>query len=172
MALSTGSQYMIEAGEDPEFIMRRLVVLASEDIGLADPFALGVAMDAARALAYVGLPEASYALHEATLYLAAAPKSNSVAATLASAKEAVAATPQATVPVHLRSTGYSGAEQLGHGAGYRYPHDHAGGVVRQQYLPDAADGTVLYQPSRLGREAALADRLAEIDRQAGRPPRV
>jgi len=164
-------QTMLEAGEDPEFIARRMVILASEDVGLADPAALGVAVAAAHALAFVGLPEAAYALHHAALYLAAAPKSNSVARAIEAARRAVADTPEARVPPHLRGTGYQGAESLGHGVGYRYPHDYPGGVVAQQYLPDAALGQVLYRPGGTGAEAALAERLAEVDREMKRPPR-
>jgi putative ATPase len=164
-------QTMLEAGEDPEFIARRMVILASEDVGLADAAALGVAVAAAHALAFVGLPEAAYALHHAALYLAAAPKSNSVARAIEAARRAVAATPEARVPPHLRGTGYRGAESLGHGVGYRYPHDYPGGVVPQQYLPDAAVGQVLYRPGAEGAESALAERLARVDREMGRPPR-
>ncbi|MFH1330402.1 MAG: replication-associated recombination protein A [Actinomycetota bacterium] len=162
---------MLTAGEDPEFIARRMVVLASEDIGLADPAALGVAVGAAQALQFVGLPEAAYALYETALYLATAPKSNSVKRTMESAREAVEATPGAVVPPHLRGTGYRGAESLGHGVGYRYPHDFPGAAVAQQYLPDAAVGRVLYRPGSEGEEAARAERLAEVDRLVGRPPR-
>jgi len=162
---------MLTAGEDPEFIARRMVVLASEDIGLADSRALLVAVAAVDALAFVGLPEAGYALYQAALYLALAPKSNSVARTISAAKEAVEAHAGAEVPPHLRSTGYRGAAQLGHGAGYRYPHDHPDGIVAQQYLPDPAAGTVLYRPSQTGAEAAAGERLAEIDRRMGRKPR-
>jgi putative ATPase len=162
---------MLAAGEDPEFIARRMVVLASEDVGLADPAALGVAVAAAHALQFVGLPEAAYALHEAALYLATAPKSNSVKRAMEAARRAVEDTPGAVVPTHLRGTGYRGAASLGHGVGYRYPHDYPGGVVAQQYLPDAAAGQVLYQPGSEGEEAARARRLAAFDRAAGRPPR-
>jgi len=164
-------QTMIEAGEDPEFIARRLIVLASEDVGLADPVGLMLAVAAADALAYVGLPEAAYHLHHAALYLAAAPKSNSVGRTMRRAAEAVEQTPTASVPLHLRSAGFKGAESLAHGVGYRYPHDHEGGVVEQQHLPDEAMGRVLYQPGRTGREAGIAEYLAEIDRRLKRPPR-
>ena len=164
-------QTMLEAGEDPEFIARRMVILASEDVGLADPAALSVAVDAAAALAFVGLPEASYALHEAALYLAAAPKSNSIKRAIGEARRAVEETPSATVPAHLRSAGYRGAEALGHGEGYRYPHDHPGGIAPQQYLPDEADGRIIYRPGDTGEEKDLAERLAEIDRRMGRRER-
>lgn len=162
---------MLTAGEDPEFIARRMVILASEDVGMADSRALLVAVAAANALSFVGLPEAAYALHHAALYLATAPKSNSVGRTMTAARAAVEETPAAEVPAHLRSTGYRGAELLGHGTGYRYPHDHPGGIVAQQYLPDAAAGSILYRPSRIGAEAATAERIAEVDRRMGRPGR-
>ena len=162
---------MLTAGEDPEFIARRMVVLASEDVGLADPAALGVAVAAAHALQFVGLPEAAYALYEAALYLATAPKSNSVKRAMDAAQEAVEGAPGAVVPPHLRGTGYRGAQSLGHGVGYRYPHDFPGGVVVQQYLPDAAVGRILYRPGTAGDEAERAERLAALDRLAGRPPR-
>ena len=119
-------QVMLAAGEDPEFIARRLVILASEDVGLGDSRGLLVAVAAAHALQFVGLPEAAYSLFHATLYLATAPKSNSIARTMTAANAAVAETPSAMVPPHLRSTGYRGAEMLGHGVGYLYPHDHPG----------------------------------------------
>jgi putative ATPase len=164
-------QLMIEAGEDPEFIARRMIVFASEDIGLADSRALGVAVSAADALAYVGLPEAGYALHHAALFLATAPKSDSVKRTIAAASETVADTPSATVPMHLRSAAYKGARQLGHGKGYRYPHDHPDAIVAQQYLPDEAEGRILYRPGTTGAEAGRAEWLAEVDRRMGRPQR-
>jgi putative ATPase len=165
-------QTMLDAGEDPEFIVRRMVILASEDIGLADPTALGVAVDAARALQFVGLPEASYALHHAALHLATAPKSNSVARTIAAARQAVEEHPGARVPPHLRSTGYRGAEALGHGVGYVYPHDHTGGVAPQQYLPDELVGSTLYQPGKTGEEVEVAERLRKVDERMGKEPRV
>ncbi len=164
-------QVMLAAGEDPEFIARRLVILASEDIGLADSRGLLVAVAAAHGLAFVGLPEAAYSLFHATLYLATAPKSNSIARAISAAAALVAETPGAEVPPHLRSTGYRGAEILGHGVGYLYPHDHPEGVVAQQYLPDAARGRVVYRPGRIGAEAATAERVAEVDRRMGRQPR-
>ena len=162
---------MLEAGEDPEFIVRRMTIFASEDVGLADSAALGVAVDAGRALAYVGLPEASYALSHAALYLALAPKSNSVGRAMSAARAAVAETPEAQVPIHLRSTGYKGAKMLGHGEGYRYPHDFPDAVVEQQYLPDAAAGRVLFRPGERGEEAEMAERLRTIDEALGRTRR-
>ncbi|HSM02413.1 MAG TPA: replication-associated recombination protein A [Acidimicrobiia bacterium] len=164
-------QTMLDAGEDPEFIARRMVILASEDVGLADPRALAVAVDAAHALQFVGLPEASYALHHAALYLATAPKSNSVGRTISAARAAVEETPAARVPPHLRSTGFRGAEKLGHGVGYVYPHDHPGNVAAQQYLPDEAAGRFLYRPGDTGAERELAERLADVDERMGRAGR-
>lgn len=164
-------QTMIDAGEDPEFIARRMIILASEDVGLADPVSLQVAVAAFHALRFVGLPEAGYALHHAALHLATAPKSDSVKRAMGAATRSVADTAHASVPPHLRSTGYAGAEQLGHGTGYRYPHDHPDGLVPQQYLPDEAAGAILYRPTRSGAEADIAERLAEIDDRMGRQPR-
>ncbi len=137
---------MLEGGEDPEFIARRLIILASEDVGLADSNGLQVAIAAADALAYVGLPEAEYHLTHATLYLATAPKSNSVGRAMGAARDLVGNGPAGGVPIHLRSTGYSGAAALGHGDGYLYSHDHPGGVVAQQYFPDEVDARALFQP--------------------------
>jgi putative ATPase len=159
---------MIEAGEDPKFIGRRLVILASEDIGLADHRALGIAVDAFRAVEVIGLPEGAYALTHATVYLASAAKSNSLATAIGSAREAVENTPGADVPMHLRSAATSGQRSMGHGQGYDYPHNDPLGVVPQQYLPDAADGTILFHPGEHGEESELAERLARIDRILGK----
>jgi putative ATPase len=158
---------MIEAGEDPKFIARRMVILASEDIGLADSTALGVAVDAFRAVEVIGLPEAAYALTHAALYLATAPKSNSVARAIGDAREAVERTPGADVPAHLRSAATSGERDLGIGVGYRYPHDDPAGVIAQQYLPDGFERS-LYHPGDSGDEAVLADRLRVIDEILGK----
>jgi putative ATPase len=155
---------MIEGGEDPEFIARRLVILASEDVGLAASEGLRMAVAAADALAYVGLPEATFHLAHATLYLATAPKSNSVGRAMAAAKDLVDRGPTPSVPLHLRSTGYRGAADLGHGEDYLYSHDHPGGVVTQQYFPDGVPPAAVYRPGELGEESAIKDRLAEIDR--------
>jgi len=162
---------MLEAGEDPEFIARRMIVFASEDIGLADSSALSVAVTAGQALAYVGLPEASYALSHAALYLATAPKSDSVKSAMGAARQAVAETPGDQVPMHLRQAGYQGAAVLGHGEGYRYPHDHPGHIVRQEYLPKSSSETILFRPTDQGDEAELAKRLKEHDQILGKPPR-
>jgi putative ATPase len=159
---------MIEGGEDPEFIARRLVILASEDVGLADSDGLRVAVAAADALAYVGLPEATYHLAHATLFLATSPKSNSVGRAIAAARGLVESGPTPSVPLHLRSSGYKGAADLGHGEGYEYSHDHPGGVVGQQYFPDGVPPAALYRPGGLGREKFIQQRLEEIDRVLGR----
>ncbi len=162
---------MLEGGEDPEFIARRLIILASEDIGLADPHALPLAIAAANALAYVGLPEATYHLAESTIYLATAPKSNSVGRAMARARQLVKEGPSPSVPTHLRSAAYPGAEKLGHGAGYVYSHDLEGGVAAQQYFPDEVAPEVLYEPGSRGEEEAIKDRLTVIDRILGREGR-
>ena len=162
---------MLEAGEDPEFIARRMVILASEDVGMADPLSLQVAVAAAEALSFVGLPEAAYALSHAAVHLALAPKSNSIAEAMGAAREAVGATPGAQVPPHLRGTGYWGARKLGHGVGYRYPHDSPGHMIEQSYLPEGSEATVLYRPTEQGAEAEAAERLSQIDEVLGKPPR-
>jgi putative ATPase len=162
---------MLEGGEDPEFIARRLIILASEDIGMADSHGIQVAVAASQALAYVGLPEATYHLAHATIYLATAPKSNSVGRAMRAARRLVQEGPTPSVPPHLRSTGYSGAEQLGHGEGYVYPHDVPEGVVEQQYFPDGVPPEVVYRPSEHGVETRVKDRLAESDRKLNRQGR-
>src|SRR4051812_17851776 len=141
---------MLEAGEDPRYIVRRMIVPASEDIGLADPRALQIAVAAAHALEHVGLPEARLNLAQAALYLARAPKSNSVYTALNAAMEdAASAEP---VPTHLRDASYPGARKLGHGEGYRYPHDYPGHVVEQEYRPVRFTGRRYYEPSDQGEE--------------------
>jgi putative ATPase len=153
---------MIEAGEDPRFIARRLIVHASEDVGMADPTALPVAVAAAQAVEFVGLPEARINLAQATIHLALAPKSNAVIMAISSAGEDVRAGLTGPVPAHLRDAHYRGAARLGHGKGYAYPHDAEEGVVAQQYAPDAIVGRRYYQPSRHGAEARYADRSERI----------
>jgi putative ATPase len=143
---------MIEAGEDPRYIVRRMIVHASEDIGLADPRALLVAVAAAQAVEHVGLPEARLNLAQAAIYLARAPKSNSVIAALSRATEdAVSSDP---VPLHLRDTHYPGARRLGHGKGYKYPHEYPGHEVEQEYRPARFEGNRYYEPSNEGEERA------------------
>lgn len=159
---------MLEGGEDPEFIVRRLIVLASEDIGLADPNALLQAVAASHALAYVGLPEAAYHLTQATVYLASAPKSNALAGAMGETRRLISDGPAPIVPAHLRDASYRGAATLGHGVGYRYAHDHPHHVVDQAYFPDGIEPTTLYHPSEEGREAGLKERLAWLDEVFGR----
>jgi len=153
---------MIEAGEDPRFIARRLIVHASEDVGMADPAALGVAVAAAHAVEFVGLPETRLNLAQATIHLALAPKSNAVAMAIMAASDDIRSGRTGPVPKHLRDASYRGAARLGHGKGYRYPHDFPEGVVAQAYLPDAAAGRRYYEPSRHGAEARYADRSERI----------
>ena len=148
---------MIEAGEDPRFLARRLVILASEDIGLADPQALLMAEAAARAVEYVGLPEAALNLAEAVIYLARAPKSNSVVVALGRAQDDVRSGAPQEVPNHLRDSHYKAAASLGHGEGYVYPHGDPSGVVAQQYRPEALEGHIYYEPSAHGDEGRKAD---------------
>src|SRR6266849_1510834 len=159
---------MIEAGEDPRFIARRLIVHASEDVGMADPSALGVAVAAAHAVEFVGLPEARINLTQATIHLALAPKSNSVIKAIGAAAADVRAGLAGPVPAHLRDAHYPGAARLGHGQSYAYPHDYAEGVVTQQYAPDSLAGRTYYEPSRHGAEARYADRSERIRTILGR----
>ena len=148
---------MLAAGEDPRFILRRLVVLASEDIGLADPRAMQVAASAAYAFEYIGMPEGIYPITEATLYLATAPKSNSAGAVFR-AQELINRQGMGTVPTHLMDSNRD-AEGFGHGEGYQYPHDHPGHFVPQQYLPGEYAGMRFYEPSWEGYEAEVRERL-------------
>ena len=157
---------MLEAGEDARFIARRLVILASEDVGEADPMGLLVATSAAHAVEYVGLPEAQLNLSQAVVHLATAPKSNRSAVGIWRARDDVQKGVGGEVPVHLRDAHYRSAHSLGHGAGYEYPHDDPRGWVRQQYLPDGAKDAVYYQPSRHGYEQEIAERM---DRLADAP---
>jgi putative ATPase len=148
---------MIEAGEDPRFIARRLVISASEDIGLADPTALLAAVAAADAVALVGLPEARINLAQAVVHLALAPKSNSVYLAVDAALDDVRRGLAGPVPPHLRDSSYSGAAKLAHGKGYVYPHDEPDGVAQQQYAPDAVLDRAYYRPTHHGAESRLAD---------------
>jgi putative ATPase len=144
---------MLAAGEDARFIARRLVILASEDVGMADPIALLVADAAARAVEMVGLPEAQLNLAQAVVHLSGAPKSNRVTVALGAARADVEGQPTGQVPAHLRDAHYPGAARLGHGTAYRYPHDDARGWVDQAYRPDHLEGRRYYEPSDHGREA-------------------
>jgi putative ATPase len=141
---------MLEAGEDARYIARRMIVHASEDIGLADPRALLIAVAAAQAVEHVGLPEAKLNLAEAAIYLARAPKSNSVIVSLGRAEQDAASSDP--VPLHLRDAHYPGAKRLGHGKGYRYPHDFPDARVEQEYRPATFAGTRYYEPSGHGEE--------------------
>lgn len=143
---------MLEAGEDPRFISRRMIILASEDVGLADPQALVVAVAAAQAVEYVGLPEAQLNLAQAAIYLAAAPKSNSAAKAIWSARAELVDGMMGEVPAHLRDGHYAGATTLGHGRDYQYPHDYPEHWVKQQYLPDALRSKRWYDPGEIGFE--------------------
>ena len=153
---------MIEAGEDPRFIARRLVVHASEDIGLADPTALQAAVAAAQAVQLIGMPEARINLAQATIHLAVAPKSNAVITAIDAALADVRAGKLGNVPPHLRDAHYRGADDLGHGKGYVYSHDAPYGITEQQYAPDVVLDARYYQPTTLGAEAAVAERWAKI----------
>jgi len=148
---------MVEAGEDPRFLARRLVILASEDIGLADPTALQTAVAVADAVAFIGLPEAAINLAHAVIALSLAPKSNAVIRALGAAQADVRAGLVGGVPTHLRDAHYAGATWIAHGAGYVYPHDHPGAVVAQRYAPDDVADRVYYEPTRHGAEARYAD---------------
>jgi putative ATPase len=147
---------MLEAGEDARFIARRMVIFASEDVGMADPQALVVAVAAAHAVEHVGLPEAQLNLAQAAVHLATAPKSNRAALAIWNARAAVQQGALGEVPPHLRDAHYQGASQLGHGTEYRYPHDAPTGWVDQQYLPDPLVGTRYYEPSEHGHEAEVS----------------
>jgi putative ATPase len=159
---------MIEAGEDPRYIARRLIVHASEDIGLADPTALQAAVAAAQAVEFVGLPEVRLALAQAVVHLSLAPKSNAVYRAIGAATADVQAGLAGPVPAHLRDASYRGAARLGHGRGYRYPHDAEEGVIAQDYAPDAIAGRRYYEPTEHGAEARYAQRSERIRSILGR----
>ena len=155
---------MLEGGEDPRFVARRIMILASEDIGLADPQALQVATAAAQSVALVGMPEARIILSQAVIYCALAPKSNAAYNAINRAIADVRAGASGQVPVHLRDGHYAGAKQFGHGEGYIYAHDAPGHVAAQQYLPDTLRGTVYYEPTQHGFERTLTERRERIRR--------
>ena len=155
---------MIEAGEDARFIARRIIVLASEDIGLADPSALGVAVAAADAVAFIGMPEGRIPLAQAVVHLATAPKSNAAYLGIDRAIADVREGKAGRVPKHLRDAHYPGAKRLGHGKGYKYPHNDEIGVVAQEYLPDSLRGAVYYEPTEHGNEREVSARLAKLRR--------
>ncbi|MEV7758259.1 replication-associated recombination protein A [Microbacterium sp. NPDC089180] len=155
---------MIEAGEDPRFIARRLVISAAEDIGMADPQALQIAVAAADAVAFIGMPEGRIPLAEATIYLATTAKSNAAYNAINTAIADVRAGGFGRVPMHLRDAHYPGAKRLGHGKGYKYAHDSEIGIVAQQYLPDELRGRRYYEPTTHGTERDVSARLEKIRR--------
>jgi putative ATPase len=153
---------MLVAGEDPRFIARRLMILASEDIGMADPTALQTAVAAAQTVQLIGMPEGQLTLAHATVHLATAPKSNAVTTALGAAMADIRAGKAGQVPTHLRDGHYSGAEKLGNAIGYKYAHDDPDGVVPQQYPPDELVGVDYYQPTTHGAEREIATRLDKL----------
>lgn len=154
---------MIEAGEDPKFIARRVVVHAAEDVGNADPQALLVATAAAQAVEFVGLPEAKIPLAQAVIYIATAPKSNASCAAIHAATRDAREEPLGEIPAHLRDSGHPGSKQFGNGVGYLYPHDHPGGFIPQDYLPKHLEGRRYYEPTEYGREAEIRRRMEGWD---------
>ncbi|MCI7106967.1 MAG: replication-associated recombination protein A [Lachnospiraceae bacterium] len=153
---------MLYAGEDVKFIARRIMILASEDIGNADPMALTVAVSAAQAVERVGMPEAQIILAQAVTYMASAPKSNSAVNAISKAMDVVKHTKTPPVPVHLQDAHYHAAEKLGHGMGYKYAHNYRNHYVRQQYLPDGLTSEVFYEPSGNGYEAQIQEYFKKI----------
>jgi putative ATPase len=153
---------MLVAGEDPRFVARRLMILASEDIGMADPTALLTAVAAAQTVALIGMPEAQLTLAHATVHLATAPKSNAVTTALGAAMNDIRAGKAGLVPAHLRDGHYAGAAKLGNAVGYRYPHDDPDGVVPQQYPPDEVAGVDYYKPTNHGAEREISSRLDKL----------
>nr|WP_299058155.1 replication-associated recombination protein A [uncultured Nocardioides sp.] len=155
---------MMEAGEDPRFIARRLIILASEDVGLADPTALPTAVAAAQAVALIGMPEGRLTLAQATIAIAVAPKSNAVTTAIGAASADVRAGKVGPVPAHLRDAHYGGAKKLGHGASYVYSHDAPYGIAQQQYAPDVVADAIYYRPTSLGAEAGVKERWQRVRR--------
>jgi putative ATPase len=153
---------MLVAGEDPRFVARRLMILASEDIGMADPTALQTAVAAAQTVQLIGMPEAQLTLAHATVHLASAPKSNAVTTALGAAMDDIKAGKAGTVPAHLRDGHYSGAAALGNAQGYKYSHDDPDGVVTQQYPPDELVGVDYYRPTAHGAESPIVKRLERL----------
>ncbi len=153
---------MLVAGEDPRFVARRLMILASEDIGMADPTALPIAVAAAQTVQLIGMPEAQLTLAHATVHLATAPKSNAVTTALGAAMADIRAGKAGLVPAHLRDGHYSGAQKLGNAVGYKYAHDDPDGVVPQQYPPDDLVGVDYYRPTTRGVEREISARLEKL----------
>lgn len=162
---------MLEAGEDPMFIARRIIILAAEDIGLADPGALSIATSAQQALHVIGMPEGAIPLAEATVYLATAPKSNAAYLALRTAQEDVRNTTNEPIPKHLRNPVTRFSRQLGHGKGYRYPHNFPGHFDTAQYLPDLLKDRQYYKPTELGYERKIAERMKKWRGNHSPPPR-
>lgn len=156
---------MIYAGEDPRFIARRLYVHAAEDIGMADPRALQIAHAAAYAVDFLGMPEARIPLAEATVYLATAPKSNAIICGIDDALAMVEKEAASPVPIHLRDSHYKGAKELGHGVGYKYPHNYPGNITEQSYLPEHLQNKSFYSPTENGYERTIKERLAYWEKQ-------
>jgi putative ATPase len=156
---------MLEAGEDPLFVLRRMVIFASEDVGVADPRALAVATDALTAFQFVGMPEGVLPMTQAVLYLATAPKSNTALTTYANARKDVLEKGALKVPMHVRNAPTKLMKELGYGSGYKYPHNFEGHYVVERYLPDELEGRHYYEPTQSGDEAELAARLAEWRRR-------
>jgi putative ATPase len=153
---------MLEAGEDPRFLARRLVILASEDIGCADTQALPLAVACFQAVQFIGMPECALNLAHVATYLAAAPKSNATTVAIGRARDDVRNAEFSGIPAHLRDAHYQGAKALGHGADYRYPHDFPGGFVEQRYLPDCLPTRRYYEPTTNGTEARIGERLFRL----------
>jgi putative ATPase len=160
---------MIQGGEDPLFIARRLIISAAEDIGNADPQALPLAVAAAQAVQMIGLPEGRIPLAQAVTYLAAAPKSNAAYLAINKALQLVEDEQNRPVPAHLKDSSYRGAKRLGHGSGYRYPHDYSGHYTPQEYLPPGLSGTSIYQPTNQGKEKEIRSYLEKIRQSRQKP---
>jgi putative ATPase len=156
---------MLEAGEDPLYVARRLIRMATEDIGLADPHALTICVAAQQAVHFLGMPEGNLALAEATVYLALAPKSNAVYRAYSAVQEDVARTKNEPVPLHIRNAPTGLMKALGYGRGYKYAHDYEGAQVEQDHLPDSLKGRRYYRPTDRGFEARLRQRMEEWARQ-------
>lgn len=154
---------LLESGEDPRFIARRLIIFASEDVGNAEPRGLELAVSAAQAVQLVGMPEARINLAQAVTFLATAPKSNAAYAAIGRALDLVRARGALPVPLHLRNADHSTARAQGHGVGYRYPHDHPFGYVQQRYLPEAIEGARLYEPVAWGAEKTIGERMRWLE---------
>ena len=160
---------MLESGESVTFIARRIMIHAAEDVGLADPYALTMAVSAAQAVERVGMPEAQIILSEAVYYIATAPKSNAACTAIFAARDAVKQKGNLPVPTHLQDFHYKGAQKLGHGIGYIYPHDYPNNYVKQQYLPYELTGTEFYKQSDNGYEVKVKEHMARIKREAQEP---